>query len=153
MAYPRTPSKARQPLAIGVRAKYPGFIPPALATLVSKVPSGELWLHEVKFDGYRVQLHVVNEAVKIFTRRGRDWTPRFKKIADDAWHLNFKSAIIDGEVITPDAKGLSDFSVLQKNCAAAGLRTSWLCTPSIYSISTDTIYNHGRDWWAHCRFQ
>ena len=109
MAYPRA-----KPLSIGVRAKYPGFIPPALATPVSKVPSGERWLHEVKFDGYRVQLHVVNEAVKIFTRRGHDWTTRFKKIADDAWHLNVKSAIIDGEVITPDAKGVSDFSVLQK---------------------------------------
>src|SRR3981189_2867151 len=81
MAYPRA-----KPLSIGVRAKYPGFIPPALATPVSKVPSGERWLHEVKFDGYRVQLHVVNEAVKIFTRRGHDWTARFKKIADDAWH-------------------------------------------------------------------
>ena len=80
MAYPRA-----KPLSIGVRAKYPGFIPPALATPVSKVPSGERWLHEVKFDGYRVQLHVVNEAVKIFTRRGHDWTARFKKIADDAW--------------------------------------------------------------------
>jgi len=57
--------------------------------------------------------HVVNEAVRIFTRRGNDWTNRFKKIAADAWHLNVKSAIIDGEVIVPAADGVSDFSMLQ----------------------------------------
>jgi len=70
-------------------------------------------LHEVKFDGYRVQVHIANDAVKIFTRRGNDWTKRFAKIAADAWHLNVKSAIIDGEVIVPGANGVSDFSVLQ----------------------------------------
>jgi bifunctional non-homologous end joining protein LigD len=69
--------------------------------------------HEVKFDGYRVQVHLANAAVKVFTRRGNDWTKRFKKIADDAWHINAGSAIIDGEVIVPSKNGVSDFSVLQ----------------------------------------
>jgi bifunctional non-homologous end joining protein LigD len=50
----------------------------------------------------------------ILTRRGYDWTDRFKKIAADAWHLNVKSAIIDGEVIVPTADGISDFAALQK---------------------------------------
>ncbi len=79
MPYPRP-----KPPAGGDRANYPGFIEPALATSISKVPTGERWIHEVKFDGYRVQMHVVNEAVRIFTRRGNDWTNRFKKIAADA---------------------------------------------------------------------
>jgi bifunctional non-homologous end joining protein LigD len=92
---------------------YPGFIALALATSIGKVPSGERWIHEVKFDGYRVQMHVVNESVRIFTRRGNDWTNRFKKVAADGWRLNAKSAIIDGEVIVPAADGVSDFSVLQ----------------------------------------
>jgi bifunctional non-homologous end joining protein LigD len=108
MPYPRA-----KPPAGGIKANFPGFINPALATSITKVPSGDRWIHEVKFDGCRVQVHIVNDGVRIFTRRGNDWTTRFKKIAADAWHLNAKSAIIDGEVIVPAANGVSDFSVLQ----------------------------------------
>jgi bifunctional non-homologous end joining protein LigD len=102
-----------KPPAGGIKASYPGFIAPALATSITKVPSGERWIHEIKFDGYRVQVHIKDGAVTVFTRRGNDWTERFAKIAADAWHLNVKSAIIDGEVIVPAADGVSDFSVLQ----------------------------------------
>ena len=105
----------RKPTAIGIKAPYPGFIEPALATSIDKVPSGERWLHEIKFDGYRVQVHLANNGVKVFTRRGNDWTKRFKKLADDAWHINAGSAIIDGEVVAPSADGTTDFSVLQTN--------------------------------------
>jgi bifunctional non-homologous end joining protein LigD len=77
------------------------------------VPAGDRWIHEVKFDGYRVQVHLASEEVRVFTRRGNDWTKRFKKIADDAWHISAGSAIIDGEVIVPSENGVSDFSVLQ----------------------------------------
>jgi bifunctional non-homologous end joining protein LigD len=108
MPYPRP-----KPPAGGIKAHFPGFIAPALATSIGKVPSGERWIHEVKFDGYRVQVHIANDTVRVFTRRGNDWTNRFKKVAADAWHLNVKSAIIDGEVIVPAADGVSDFSVLQ----------------------------------------
>ena len=58
-------------------------------------------------------MHLANEAVKVFTRRGHDWTHRFKKVADDAWHIKASSAIIDGEVVVPAADGSTDFSVLQ----------------------------------------
>jgi bifunctional non-homologous end joining protein LigD len=109
MPYP----KARIPEG-GVKARFPGFVLPALATSIGKVPTGDRWLHEIKFDGYRVQLHVANEGVRVYTRRGFDWTDRFRKIAHDAWHLKTKSAIIDGEVVAPAADGTSDFSVLQK---------------------------------------
>jgi bifunctional non-homologous end joining protein LigD len=90
-----------------------GFIEPALATEIERVPTGTRWIHEVKFDGYRVQLHIANEAIKIFTRRGHDWTHRFRKIADDARHISAASAIIDGEVVAPAEDGTTDFSVLQ----------------------------------------
>jgi len=63
----------KKPPAIGVKAPYPGFIEPALATSIDKVPKGERWIHEIKFDGYRVQLHLANETVSVFTRRGNDW--------------------------------------------------------------------------------
>jgi hypothetical protein len=95
------PSPRKKPAAIGIKAAYPGFIPPALATSINKVPSGERWIHEIKFDGYRVQVHLKDAAVKVFTRRGNDWTNRFRKIASDAWHINAGSAIIDGEVMVP----------------------------------------------------
>jgi ATP-dependent DNA ligase len=67
---------------------------------------------KIKFDGYRVQVHLANEAVKIFTRRGHDWTHRFKKIAHDAWHIKAASAIIDREIVVPAADGTTDFKPL-----------------------------------------
>src|SRR4029078_1010670 len=103
----------KKPAAIGIKAPFPGFIEPALATSIEKVPSGARWVHEIKFDGYRVQVHLANAAVKIFTRRGNDWTDRFRKIANDAWHIAAGSAIVDGEVVVPAADGSTDFSVLQ----------------------------------------
>src|SRR5712664_1418938 len=66
-----------------------------------------------KFDGYRVQVHLRDAAIKVFTRRGNDWTNRFRKIAADAWHIGAGSAIIDGEVVIPAEDGTTDFSVLQ----------------------------------------
>ena len=54
-----------KPAAIGVKAPFPAFIEPALASSTEKVPSGERWIHEIKFDGYRVQVHLANETAKI----------------------------------------------------------------------------------------
>src|SRR6185437_15707539 len=82
----------KRPPPIGTKASYPGFIEPALASLIERVPSGDRWLHEIKFDGYRVQVHLANTVVRVFTRRGHDWTNRL--IAADAWHINAGSAII-----------------------------------------------------------
>jgi bifunctional non-homologous end joining protein LigD len=62
-----------------VKAAFPGFVAPALASSIGKVPSGDRWIHEVKFDGYRVQLHIANEGIHIYTRRGHDWTDRFQE--------------------------------------------------------------------------
>ena len=122
-------TRRTKPAAIGVKASYPGFIEPALATSVDQVPWGERWLHEIKFDGYRVQVQLRDAAVKVFTRRGNDWTNRFRKIAADACHMNAGSAIIDSEVIVPSANGVSEFSVLQnelrrnsKNLVLEGVR-------------------------------
>src|SRR6202790_4799391 len=102
------PSPRKEPAAIGRKAAYPGFIAPALATSIEKVPSGERWVHEIKFDGYRVQVHVRDAAVKVFTRRGNDWTNRFRKIAADAWHISAGSVIIDGEIVVPATDGTTE---------------------------------------------
>jgi bifunctional non-homologous end joining protein LigD len=98
---------------IGAKAPFPGFIPPALASPIERVPSGERWIHEIKFDGYRVQVHIIKKDAKVFTRRGNHWTKRFRKIAEDAAVLPAMTAIIDGEVVVPSAAGTTDFSVLQ----------------------------------------
>jgi bifunctional non-homologous end joining protein LigD len=127
----------KKPAAIGLKAPFPGFIEPALATSIDKLPSGYRWLHEVKFDGYRVQVHLANEAVKIFTRRGHDWTKRFRKIADDAWHIGAGSAIIDGEVVVPAVDGTTDFSVLQNELKGTSTK--------IVLVAFDLLYLNGYD--------
>ena len=131
------PFQRMKPAAIGTKAKYPGFIEPALATPIEKVPSGDRWIHEIKFDGYRVQVHLSDAAVKIFTRRGNDWTNRFRKIAADAWHINAGSAIIDGEVVVPSADGTTDFSVLQNELKGRSTK--------IVMVAFDLLYLNGYD--------
>jgi bifunctional non-homologous end joining protein LigD len=69
-------------------------------------------VHEIKFDGYCVQTHLANEAVKVFIRRGNDWSKCFKKVAHDAWRIKAASAV-DGEIVVPASDGTTDFSVLQ----------------------------------------
>ena len=122
MPYPRP-----KPPAGGIKAPYPGF----------KVPTGERWVHEIKFDGYRVQVHLRDAAVKVFTRRGNDWTNRFQKIAADAWHINAGSAIIDGEVVVPAVDGTTDFSVLQNELKGRFKK--------IVMVAFDLLYLNGYD--------
>jgi bifunctional non-homologous end joining protein LigD len=74
-----------------------GSLKPQLATLKGNAPSGESWLHEIKYDGYRIQLHVNNGKKRAFTRNGYDWTKRFSTIAG-AFDIPGQ-AIIDGEVV------------------------------------------------------
>jgi bifunctional non-homologous end joining protein LigD len=93
----------------------PGFIKPQLATLKAKAPSGDQWLHEIKFDGYRVQIHLNKGKKKVFTRNGLEWTKRFSVIAGT---LDLPGqAIIDGEVVVIH-EGRTNFSELQADLAA-----------------------------------
>jgi bifunctional non-homologous end joining protein LigD len=71
-----------------------------LATSIDKVPSGKRWIHEIKFDSYRVQVHLRDAAIKVFTRRGNDWTNRFRKIAAERMDIGAGSAIIDATTRT-----------------------------------------------------
>jgi bifunctional non-homologous end joining protein LigD len=127
----------KKPATIGVKAAFPGFIEPSLASSIEKVPSGDRWLHEIKFDGYRVQLHIANEDIKVFTRRGNHWTKRFKKVADDAYLISARSAIIDGEIVVPAADGTTDFSVLQNELKGKSTK--------IVMIAFDLLYLNGGD--------
>jgi bifunctional non-homologous end joining protein LigD len=93
----------------------PGFIKPQLATLKPKAPKGEQWIHEIKYDGYRVQVHLNAGRKKVFTRNGLDWTKRFTEIAGALAIPG--QAIIDGEVVVVH-EGRTNFSELQAELAA-----------------------------------
>ena len=115
----------------------PGFIEPALASKVDRVPEGARWNHEIKFDGYRVQVHIANNDVKIYTRRGHDWTKRLRKIAEDAWHVKVGSAITDGEVVAPATEGTTDFALLQNELKGRSTQ--------IVLVTFDLLYLNGQD--------
>jgi bifunctional non-homologous end joining protein LigD len=96
------------------RAELPDFIEPQLATLTDRPPIGKRWIHEIKFDGYRLQARVEKGKVRLTTRGGLDWTKRFgKKVNDALSALPLVDAVIDGELVVENASGSSDFSALQ----------------------------------------
>jgi bifunctional non-homologous end joining protein LigD len=95
------------------RAPLPDFIPPSLATLHDKPPSGTNWLHEIKYDGYRIEARLDHGKVALLTRHRQDWTHRFKPIADAVARLPAETALLDGELVVEDDKGASNFSLLQ----------------------------------------
>ena len=94
------------------KALLPLFLEPCLASLAASPPSGSQWVHEVKFDGYRLQARIDGEDVKLLTRSGLDWTKRFSTIADAVRKLAVGSAQIDGEVVVEDGSGIPSFNAL-----------------------------------------
>jgi bifunctional non-homologous end joining protein LigD len=97
--------------------KMPGFLSPELASSIDQPPEGDEWLHELKLDGYRIQIHIDEKAGKrrarLFTRRGLDWTHRMRDLAETAAELPVRAAILDGEVVVLNEKGGSSFADLQ----------------------------------------
>jgi bifunctional non-homologous end joining protein LigD len=94
-------------------AALPAFIPPSLATLRENAPSGGGWVHEIKFDGYRMQARLDRGKVKLLTRKGLDWSAKFPNIAAAVAALPAQTALIDGEIVVEDPRGASSFSMLQ----------------------------------------
>jgi bifunctional non-homologous end joining protein LigD len=92
-------------------SELPEFIAPQLCQAVARPPSGSGWLHEIKFDGYRVQLRVQGGQPTLRTRKGLDWTSKFWAIADEAKSL--PDAVFDGEIVALDQNGAPDFASLQ----------------------------------------
>jgi bifunctional non-homologous end joining protein LigD len=89
----------------------PQFVAPQLCKLVSRAPTGEDWVHEIKFDGYRMQLRVEGGQAELRTRKGLDWTSKFQSIAEAASGL--PDVLIDGEVVALGHNGAPDFAALQ----------------------------------------
>jgi bifunctional non-homologous end joining protein LigD len=113
-------------------------VPPSLATLRSAAPSGDGWVHEIKFDGYRMQARLDRGEVRLLTRKGLDWTDRFRSIAEAVATLPAQTALLDGEIVVDDEHGVSDFAMLQA-ALKAGTRDRF-----IYYVF-DLLHCDGRD--------
>jgi bifunctional non-homologous end joining protein LigD len=92
-----------------------GFIEPCLPSPARELPRGPDWLHEIKHDGYRMMVHRDEAAVRLFTRRGYDWTNRFPAIANAASGVRAKSFLIDGKAVCCDETGVAVFHENARN--------------------------------------
>jgi bifunctional non-homologous end joining protein LigD len=120
------------------RAPPPATLPPQLATPVEGAPTGQAWLHEIKFDGYRIVAHIEQGKVKLVTRNGLDWTKRLRAQAKQLETLPCEQAILDGELVVLGAGGASSFRDLQE--ALSRKQTAQL----VYQIF-DLVYLDGYD--------
>ncbi|HZZ90198.1 MAG TPA: DNA ligase D, partial [Caulobacteraceae bacterium] len=117
-------------------AALPKFVAPQLAELVGHPPPGERWVHEVKFDGYRLQLRVEAGRPVLSTRKGLDWTDKFPEVAEAGKGL--PDAIVDGEVVALDDHGAPDFAALQAALSAKD-------TGRLVFFAFDLLFAGGRD--------
>ncbi|NTS29758.1 ATP-dependent DNA ligase [Phyllobacterium sp. BT25] len=121
----------------------PERIEPCMALLKSKPPSGPDWLFEVKWDGYRLAVHVeANGGVRIITRGGHDWTSYFPSIATAAKELGPATMILDGEAVVLDEKGVPNFGLLQR---ALGGRKATRAAHEAVLYAFDLLYFDGHD--------
>jgi bifunctional non-homologous end joining protein LigD len=95
-------------------ARVGGYIPPCIPTRATKPPAGPDWVHEIKHDGYRLQVRRDGEAVRLFTRRGYDWTARYPAIAGTAAQLRARSFTLDGEAVVCGPDGVAVFDALHR---------------------------------------
>jgi bifunctional non-homologous end joining protein LigD len=96
------------------RVRTDGFIDPCIPTLAAKPPSGPGWVHEIKHDGYRLIVRRDGPTVRLFTRRGYDWTDRYPAIAAAAAKLGAKSFTLDGEAAVTGEDGVAVFDALHR---------------------------------------
>ncbi|MHC4042341.1 DNA ligase D [Bradyrhizobium sp. 23AC] len=118
-------------------SEMPDFVAPQLCTLVERPPAGEGWCHEIKFDGYRVQLRVENGEATLKTRKGLDWTDKFAAIAKEAGSL--ADVMIDGEIVALDHNGAPNFSSLQAALSDGK-------TGELIFFAFDLLFAEGKDY-------
>ena len=125
-AAPAPPAPARRlrpgSVAGAVKGPAPEGLAPQLAAPVSEPPAGDDWLHEIKLDGYRTLAFRDGAAVRLVTRGGLDWTHRYGDLADAFRSLPCREAIVDGEIVVLDDRGISRFALLQ-DALSRGART------------------------------
>jgi bifunctional non-homologous end joining protein LigD len=111
--FPSSPPWPIRPIMLSRPRILPaGFIAPCLPTKTERPPSGELWLHEIKHDGFRVIARKDGAKVRLYSRPGNDLTYRFPLIVESLARLRSRSCIIDGEVVACDDKGVASFDLI-----------------------------------------
>lgn len=118
-------------------ADVPGFVPPQLCRSVERPPAGRSWVHEIKFDGYRIQARVADGKVTLKTRKGLDWTKKFGAVAGAFKDL--PDCIIDGEIVALDDHGAPDFAALQAALSEEK-------TGNLVFFAFDLLFLDGEDW-------
>jgi bifunctional non-homologous end joining protein LigD len=126
----RSPAPVRHP---------PGFIEPCLPTLARSVPSGPQWVHEIKHDGYRFICRREGDRVRVFSRRGNDYTDRVPRIAEALTKLRVKSVTIDGEGVVCRPDGVSDFDRLRAAVGRLGSRDAFLYAFDLLEIDGEDL--------------
>jgi bifunctional non-homologous end joining protein LigD len=136
----RVPAKAisLDRLAGARKGAMPANLKPQLATLSDKAPEGEEWLHEIKYDGYRLLARIEHGRVRLITRGGLDWTAKFPGLARFLGELPLASALIDGEIVHLEADGTTSFSGLQDTISSGR-------TDKLTFFAFDLLYRDGWD--------
>jgi bifunctional non-homologous end joining protein LigD len=130
----RSPSPTRRPA---------GFIEPCLPTLGRTVSAGPQWVHEIKHDGYRFICRRDGDRVRVFTRRGHDWTDRVPAIAEALRSLRVMSVTLDGEGVVVDNRGVTDFERLRTALAGrGGSRAAFLFAFDLLSLDGEDLRRH-----------
>ena len=125
----RSPAPTRHP---------PGFIEPCLPTLGHTVPSGPQWAYEIKHDGYRFICRREGNGVRVFSRRGHDWTDRVPRIVDIFARLPASSVTLDGEGVACDTQGVTNFELLRAALGRPAKR-------EVFLYAFDLLELDGRD--------
>jgi bifunctional non-homologous end joining protein LigD len=134
---PRKQPRAQHPVALPkLITQYPEV---QLATLVDRPPQGDGWLHEIKFDGYRLLGYKADGEVRLRTRNGQDWTSRFPSLAASLKDLNVSDAVLDMEAVVLDDQGKSSFQALQAALGEGGKPRS------IVAYVFDVLHLEGQD--------
>jgi bifunctional non-homologous end joining protein LigD len=135
---PKPKVRAKTTRSVRGLAAIPQFIEPQLATRVDRPPETNGWLHEIKFDGYRLHARIEKPQATILTRHNVDWTAKFTKLAKALTGLGVDNAYIDGEAVVMDAAGVSDFGALQ----------NWFKSPGHEAVTYyafDLLFLNGQD--------
>ena len=120
-----------------------GFVEPCLPSPARNLPSGPGWIHEIKHDGYRMMVCRDGVGVRLFTRRGYDWTDRFPAIRDAAEAVPAKSFLVDGEAVCCDQDGVAVFEMLRQRRGWSSYTPSTCCN-STAEICDATRLRSGR---------
>jgi bifunctional non-homologous end joining protein LigD len=125
-------------LSRAVEAPFPAAPRPQLATLSKEVPSGDDWLHEIKYDGYRLLSSTRAGHPRLLSRGGLDWTEKLSRLASSVRELPAREAVLDGEIVVLRPDGTSDFQALQKTIGGGNPQGLVYCL-------FDVLYGEGYD--------